>query len=336
MGGFIICFVTNFLSYKKTLFLYGFINAILWLLYLAFKPNLMIFGIVLRILQGLIISGFGCLIPVYLTSICPDDTAGFFGCLQQIGIASGLVIFLFLSAFINYQIVAIIGVVIEFIFCCLLWLMPTEKKERDKESIYKRDYALNIFVGMMLMFFQQFCGINALLGNLNKIMSKSSIDINLSLQSALANMTQLLSLLIGAFLMDVVGRGKMWIFSGVGMVLGFASYVGFSYLNSYNYLLAASMYLLMITFSLGIGPIPWFICHDLFPKQVHLDAQMFIIFSHMISSFAVVTIYPIINKKFNELVPIYIFIAITFLGIPFGAKFIPKKVDNHDDKLTLI
>lgn len=56
----------------------------------------------------------------------------------------------------------------------------------------------------------------------------------------------------------------------------------------------------------------------------------------MISSFAVVTIYPIVNKKFNELVPIYIFIAITFLGIPFGAKFIPKKVDDHDDKLTLI
>lgn len=183
IGGFIICFVTNFLSYKKTLFLYGFINTILWLLYLAFKPTLMIFGIVLRILQGLITSGFGCLIPVYLTSICPDDTAGFFGSLQQIGIASGLVIFLFLSAFINYQIVAIIGAVIEFIFCCLFWLMPTEKKERDKESIYKRDYALNIFVGMMLMFFQQFCGINALLGNLNKIMSKSGIDINPSLQS---------------------------------------------------------------------------------------------------------------------------------------------------------
>lgn len=107
-------------------------------------------------------------------------------------------------------------------------------------------------------------------------------------------------------------------------------------MNSYGYLLAAVMFWLMITFSLGFVPIPWLICHDLFTKQVRLDAQMFIIFAHMIASFAVVEIYPILVKKFNDLVPIFIFAIIGLFGIPFGAILIPKQVDDHEDNLTLI
>lgn len=133
LGGLIIRFLTSCMPYKKTLFVYGLINAFLWFLYFILKSSLFIFGIVLWILQGLITSGYGCLIPVYLTNICPDGTAGFFGCLQQIGIAIGLVLFLLLSTFINYEIVAIIGAVFAIIFCGLIWLVPIDKREKDKE-----------------------------------------------------------------------------------------------------------------------------------------------------------------------------------------------------------
>lgn len=56
----------------------------------------------------------------------------------------------------------------------------------------------------------------------------------------------------------------------------------------------------------------------------------------MIASFAVVEIYPILVKKFNDLVPIFIFAIISLFGIPFGAILIPKQVDDHEDNLTLI
>lgn len=116
------------------------------------------------------------------------------------------------------------------------------------------------------MVFQQFCGINALLGNLNDIMSKSSINIDPGFQSAIENIAQLMSSLIASFMMDVIGRKKMWVISNVGMIIGFVLYIAFAYMNSYCYLLAAVMFWLMITFSLGFGPIPWLICHDLFTK----------------------------------------------------------------------
>lgn len=67
------------------------------------------------------------------------------------------------------------------------------------------------------MVFQQYCGINALLGNLNDIMSKSSINIDPVLQSAIANMAQLVSSLISSFMMDVIGMKKMWVISNVDL-----------------------------------------------------------------------------------------------------------------------
>lgn len=92
----------------------------------------------------------------------------------------------------------------------------------------------------------------------------------------------------------------------------------------------------MLSFGQGYGPIPWFICHDLFPKNVRLEAQSFITFGNMLSSFGVVYLFPVMNENMKDYVTIIIFLCITVLAIPFGWFFIPKITDKSDVNLTLI
>lgn len=336
LGGFIIRYLVYLTSGKKAIFIFGLLNLIIWFLYFILKPSLLILGIVLRCLHGVIIGGFACIIPVYLTNMCPEETVGFFGCLNQLGIVLGMLIFSLVGSFIDFKIVAVIGAVFDIIFCGVIWLVPNEKNEKDKESLYQRQHVPKIFIAVMLMIFQQFSGMNAILNNIDTIMLNTNISRDTNIQSALVEIAQLISVLVACFTMDVFGRKKLWLISSVGIIISLLLYIFSLYKTFLGYFQATVVFLLMLSFGQGYGPIPWFICHDLFPKPARLDAQMYITFGNMIASYAVVSLYPVMNRKLNDITTILIYACITVFAIPFGAVFIPKKTENRDEDLTLI
>lgn len=337
IGGFVIRTLVCFTSGRKALCTFAILDFACWFFYFFFTPDRFIVGIILRSIQGVITGGFACLTPVLMTNMASDDTIGMLGCLNQFGIVFGMVLFPIFGAFVNFKIMAVIAAVFSAVHASLLWLVPKEKKEKDeKESIFQKKYARSIFVGIILMIFQQFCGMNAILGELTKIMSNTGINLNENLQSALATSAQLVSVFIAAFDMDVVGRRNMWIFSTCGIILSLILYIVCMNLKIVGWFQASSVFLLMLSFGQGFGPIPWFICHDIFPRSVRLDGQTLITFGNMICSFGVVYLFPVMNENLNENITMIIYICITILAIPFGLYFIPKKTENSEDNLTLI
>lgn len=337
IGGFGIRFLVYFTSSRIALCIFTILNVIAWFLYLVVTPKLFVFGIVLRSFQGFLAGGFAAIAPILMTNSCPEENVGFFGCLNQVSIVLGMVILSFLGAFIDYKIVAIICAVIGIIFCGIIWLTPEEKKNLfGKESLYQRKYVKNIIISLVLIIFQQFSGINAILNDLSIIMSSTAIDIDLNLQSAIATLAQLLGVLVSAFDIDTLGRKKSWTVSAIGVVLGLVLYIACLSTKTEGYLQAAVVFFFQLSFGYGYGPIPWFICHDLFPKSLRLDAQMYIAFANMMGSYAVVNLYPYMNKKYNNLTTIFVFAAVSIFAIPFGAICIPKKSENHDENLTLL
>lgn len=193
-GGFAIRFLCLLIPGRRALFTFCFFNFIFWLLYLVLSPTMLVLGIVLRSLQGLITGGTACLTPILMTNIASDDTIGMFGCINQLGIVIGMVVFSFIGSFVDYKIMAGLGAIFSALFCGLIWIVPEEKVDKNnKESLFQRKYALNIFIGIMLMVFQQFCGMNALMTEMPSIMQETGLNIDGNLQSALSTSTQLVS-----------------------------------------------------------------------------------------------------------------------------------------------
>lgn len=335
-GGFSIRFLAYVTSARKALVIFGVINIIAWFIYLAMTPKLFIMGVVLRSVQGFLAGGFACLTPMMMTNISPEENIGFFGCLNQVSIVFAMVLFSILAAFVDFKIIAIIGAVLNIIYCGVIWLPPEYKKERGGEPIYQRKNVVKIIIGVFLMIFQQFSGINAILNDLGSIMSGTGISIDSNLQSAIATLAQFLGVFVSAFNMDVIGRKKSWILSAVGVVIGLILYLVCLSTKTEGYLQASVVFFFQLSFGYGYGPIPWFICHDLFPRWIRLDAQMYLTFANMMGSYAVVNLYPYINKKYNSKITILIFAIISVFAIPFGAVCIPKKSENHDEVLTMI
>ena len=230
--------------------------------------------------------------------------------------------------------------IFDIIYAGLIWIIPNKIIDKDKkewkETIFQKKYAKNIFIALMIMIFQQFCGINAINDHLTEIMSNTGLDINSNLQAALSSMCQLLSVLIAAFNMDGIGRKKLWAFSSSGIVISQILYIVAIKVIKKGWFQAFSVFVYLLSFGHGLGPIPWFIVHDLFPRYIRLDAQTMVTFVYMICSFGVTCLFPVMKKKIDEYLIMIIFMCITAISLPFGLYFIPKKSNQNDECLTLI
>ena len=337
LGGFLILLSTRYLGVKKTICIFNIVNCILWFLYFAFTPDKFILGIVLRCIQGLLTGGLACLTPIHITNLSPDETVGMLGCLNQVGIVLGMVVFSIAATFTNFRTLAIIGAVVDLVQAGAIFILPKEKVDKDKtESIFHIKHIRGIFVVLLLMIFQQFCGINAINSNLSSIMSETGIYIDENLQVALASMAQLVSVFVAAFNMDGVGRRKMFVFSACLIVVAQIFYIVCLNINTDGWIKATCVFLYLLSFGQGLGPVPWFVCHDVFPKSIRLEGQALVTFINMICSFAITYLFPVMKDNIEEYLIMVIFMCITICSIPFGWFFIPKKNEVNDDNLTLI
>lgn len=203
------------------------------------------------------------------------------------------------------------------------------------ESIFQRRYIFNLFSGMMMMIFQQFCGINAINANLTNILTNSGLRIDPNLKSAISTTAQWLAVFVSSFILDACGRKIIWILSAAGVTIGLAMYSVSLRVNIHGWYAALCVFLIMIFFGFGFGPIPWFIGYEMFPSEVRMMGQSMINFAAMIATFAIAFINPIMNEKFGEFYVIVIYMLITFIGFIFGFWFV-KDPEEINDEITVL
>ena len=95
-----------------------------------------------------------------------------------------------------------IGAAICALQACLIWFieespavtnintdeeMRSSEQSRSIETLWQKKYAWGLCSGILMMLFQQFCGINAILTNLSDIMDKTGLDINGDYQAGISS-----------------------------------------------------------------------------------------------------------------------------------------------------
>ena len=150
---------------------------------------------------------------------------------------------------------------------------------------------------LMLMFFQQFSGINAVIFYASDIFKTAQISLDVNLVSALAiGVVQVLATLLSVLLVDKLGRKVLLTISSAGMglssfILGIYYYILVSHCKNclghchsgtdlsldstfpcdsskFGYLAIVCVVFFIISFSLAWGPIPWSMMSELMPNHV--------------------------------------------------------------------
>jgi MFS family permease len=329
-----------------------------WLILLGNAQNRFWVGMIARALLGVVIGAFSALCPMYIVELAPADMTGFFGSLAQLSIASGIVVVYLVGSWISWKYNAVVGAVICGLLCVLVWFVPESPAtaqeleaaeeqnshaangdDETKESIFSSPHFGRLLAGIAFMFFQQFSGINAILTNLTELFTQAGVELESGYASTITGAAQVIACLCAGFLIEKLGRRVVWIISFslitlTDLLYGISNIPSLRESNTFpNWFPILVIFVNLLGFGAGAGPIPWFIISEMFPSSVRATAVSIVSTSNWILAFAVLQLFPELVKGLQLWGCFVLYAALSLGGTIFGVFYVknPTETGKDDD-----
>lgn len=370
VGALLAGFVGNRLGGRDTLKIVGLLFAAASI-GCAFAPTVYVFG-VSRLVLGLAVGGASVLAPVYITEIVPARRRGFMVGLFQFNIVFGILL-AYLSNFIVGQLASgdgewrwKVGVaaVPSLFFLVMLFFIPqsarwlaskgrTAEAEQSLRQIGSTDslsditapeqghgqlswrlHKRPIMFAMLLAFFNQFTGINAILYYLNDIFAAAGFGkVSGDLQAVAVGLANLLATMAGMTFIDRLGRKTLLVSGALVMsvaLAGVAVIMGSGHGSGY---LLALLVLFILAFAFSQGAVIWVYLSEIFPTSVRATGQSMGSATHWIINFIITLLFPIIAVHSRAL-PFVVFAVVTLAQVFIVGRFFPETKGESLERLA--
>jgi SP family facilitated glucose transporter-like MFS transporter 8 len=189
--------------------------------------------------------------------------------------------------------------------------------------------AMNIIFGLMI--FRQWCGVNALEAYAVEIFQSAGSSVDPYLCTIIYGIIQLVSSCIPTFIVDRVGRRILLIISGMGMAVSLLAMVfRFFTVNKgieikhLGWLPLISINLYIIAFSIGFGPLPWFIMPELLSNEAKRWVSPIAVCLTWAMSFLVTKFFPIMINDMGSEATYQTLFVFCLVGTVFVVVFVPE------------
>ncbi|XP_019964613.2 solute carrier family 2, facilitated glucose transporter member 8 isoform X1 [Paralichthys olivaceus] len=199
-----------------------------------------------------------------------------------------------------------------------------------------------LMIGIMLMIFQQFTGINAIMFYAQNIFEQAHFKES-DLASVIVGLIQVVVTALAALIMDKAGRKVLLIISGVAMVISTTAFGVYFYLMSklHNgpaslsllgeephadlaWLALASMAVFIAGFALGWGPIPWLVMSEIFPVKVRGVGSAICVLTNWSMAFVITKTFQDMMSLLTSAGTFWLFASMCILNVIFTIAFIPE------------
>ncbi|CAH1267647.1 SLC2A6 [Branchiostoma lanceolatum] len=351
-----------------------------WLI-LAYAQNLAMLYVG-RLLTGIAAGMTSLTVPVYVAEISSPRLRGLLGASFQLMVTIGILLVYVFGNFLHWRWLAVVCLIPAVILIIAMAFMPEtprwllakgrrpaavtsllwlrgpdvdvedecadiESNLQQQETMSWREFTqpslLKPFaIGMALMFFQQFSGINAVIFYSVSILEDAGIDGHTG--AIIVGAVQVVATFVSCLLMDKMGRRVLLIVAGTGMAITsitFGLYFQLEQNNSHNSTLTAptatpapapdlswlsltSMIVYIIAFSLGWGPIPWLMMSEIFPSRARGTASGIATLFNWFGAFIVTKEFDDMVAAFTEQGAFWFFAGICALGVVFVCLIVPE------------
>lgn len=200
-----------------------------------------------------------------------------------------------------------------------------------------------LIIAMGIMFFQQFVGINTVIYYSPKIFQKAGFVGNEGsiAPSIIVGVVNVLFTVISLFLIDKIGRRKIYFIGTSGIVVSLVL-MGFSFAladqmgDMAKWMLVGSMLIYIAFFAISLGPLGWLIISEVFPLKARgVGASIGSLSNWGFNTLVVWTFFKLMNFLGDAQV-FWFFAVIGVIGLIWGNKFIPEtkgvtleKIEEH-------
>jgi len=200
----------------------------------------------------------------------------------------------------------------------------SEPKVGGVRGLFSKGVRKQFFVGCMLMVFQQFSGINAVIFFSSSILQSGGID-DPNEGGLIVMAVQVLMTGVAVLLMDRAGRRMLLLISLTGMTLFTGTLAAFYYNdNKPAWLSLTSLVGYIVFFSLGLGAIPWLIMGEIFPGHIRATASSVATLLNWSFSFIVTLSFSAVKEAITPAGTFFAFAGICTAGFFFVLTFVPE------------
>ncbi|EXB37263.1 Sugar transporter ERD6-like 6 [Morus notabilis] len=312
--------IAEYIGRKGSLMIAAIPNIIGWLAISFAKDSSFLF--MGRLLEGFGVGIISYTVPVYIAEVSPQNMRGTLGSVNQLSVTIGIMLAYLLGLFVNWRLLAVLGVLPCTILIPGLFFIPesprwlakmgmtedfeaslqvlrgfdtditTEVNEIKRSvasstsrrtairfaDLKRKRYWFPLTIGIGLLVLQQLSGINAVLFYSTNIFQSAGISSGNAATCAIGAI-QVLATAITTWLLDKAGRRLLLIVSAAGMTVSLALVAVAFFLegivpkDSHLYTVMGILSLvglvaMVISFSLGLGPVPWVIMSEILPVNI--------------------------------------------------------------------
>lgn len=220
-------------------------------------------------------------------------------------------------------------------------------------SLYKP-----LIIGSMLMVFQQFVGVNAVLLYDSEIFSSAGLTSS-SKVSLLVGGSQVVATTIGCFIVDRTGRKKLLFLSGIVMgvmLLLLGMYYDLASINNLeakkvsifgkyshtvpedqiSWMAILSVVVFIVMFSIGWGPLPWVLMSEIFPPRARGLACGMVTLVNWTSVFVITKTFDQMTKSLSSQGTFWFFGFNSFMSVLYTLCFVPETKGKSLEEIELI
>lgn len=184
-------------------------------------------------------------------------------------------------------------------------LATTAAAQDQSRGFWSRRLSVPIWLAIMVAFFNQLSGINAILYFAPRIFELTGLGQKAALlQSVGIGVTNLIFTFVGLWLIDRLGRRTLLYIGSFGYIasLGLCAWAFFS--ETYA-IVPACIFAFIAAHAIGQGAVIWVLISEIFPDQFRAQGQSLGSFTHWICAALLTTFFP---KMVTAFAPGYVFL----------------------------
>jgi len=203
-------------------------------------------------------------------------------------------------------------------------LKVTSQKVNYK-SLLSKGVRPVLLVGLVLAFFQQWCGINIVFNYAEEVFTSAGFGISESLLNIVATgVVNLIFTLVALRTVDRWGRRKLMLLGASGLAITY-TLLGAAYYLELNGGVVLMVILVGIgLYALTLAPVTWVILAEIFPNRIRGAAMALASTTLWIASTLLVLFFPIIKSKIYIYGAFWLFAAICIFGFLFVKAKLPE------------
>lgn len=207
------------------------------------------------------------------------------------------------------------------------------------KDLFTLPVARPTLISLMLMFLQQFGGINVVLFYSVDVFQSAGSDLDANVSSIIIATVQVVFCFVSTLLVDRAGRKILVVISDLGMALSLTALGVFFYLKSegkdegLGWLPLVSLIAYIITYNLGLGPLPWLLMSELVPSHVKGAASAICTATCWGLGFVVTKTFSDMEKGLQTHGCYWLFAGISAAGGLWALLFVPETKGKSLDEI---